>query len=124
MLLTNKEMLQSVEPLQSIFGQKMPAKTAFRVAAVIRTINCALETYQTVLDKVLSDFSERDAAGNIVRVNGVPQISDQLSFSDRVEALLEQTIHIPGEKISVDDLGTNVIVEPSSVALLGWLLLE
>ena len=123
MKVTNKQLLESVEALRVLNGQKLPVKISYKVAKNSRVINEGLKDYTETLKKLQEDHSEKDEDDKPKVEGNRFVMKDQEDFNKAYEELLELEAELSVKPIKLDDLGT-IELPPSVLMSLEWLIQE
>ena len=126
------ELINSVEALNILGENKLPAKTSFKLGKFMREASKDVEDYYKVRnekmgiygDKVMETVVAEDGTEtqketdkySFTKENGEKFIADLKELEDS-----EVTISIP--ELKLDDLGS-VTIEPKYLSLLEWLIKE
>jgi len=124
MKLSNRQLLNSIDPLNQLNSLKLPVKTAFRLAKLSRAVDEAIKDYRKTLEGLHDEFAEKDPeTGEKVVVESTVQFADREGFDKAFEELLECETELSMKKIPLNAL-SSVEVEPSLLYHLDWLLQE
>jgi hypothetical protein len=124
MKLTTKQIINSVDSLNKLIGERLPAKASFRIAQVSRQLDDHLKDYQKTLTKLHQEFGKKNDDGELVRdARGVIQFDDFKTFSKEHEDLLGCEVEVNGKSLKLDLL-TSVNLEPSIFYHLDWFVKE
>lgn len=105
--LTVQEMLNSFNTLQDLLDKKLPSKTAFTVARIIREIEKESNTFQTARNHLIKLYGEVDKNGNLITdAEGNIQVKNEdiPAFNKEITDLLNTTITLNIDKINITDL--------------------
>ena len=116
--LTIREMIESVSVLRGINDKKMPARTAYQFARIIREVENELRNFNVARDKALERYGKKDSAGKLIededgRVEIYPE--KQSDFNKEISDLMESKIKINCEPIELDDIADNEFT-PNEIA--------
>ena len=123
MKVTNKQLLESVDALRVLNGQKLPVKISFKVAKNSRAINESLKDYTETLKKLQEEHAEKDEHEKPKVEENRFVMKDQEVFNKAYEELLDIENEIPAKPIKLDDLGS-IELPPSVLMALEWLVQE
>ena len=123
MKLSNRQLLNSVTPLNKLNEFKLPVKTSFKLAKLARIIDGALEDYQKTLTGIQDKHAKKNGKGEKQIVDDTIQFKNRKAFDKAFEELLDCEIDVKLDAITVDDL-SDVQVEPSTLYHLDWLIDE
>lgn len=108
--MTVQEMLDSVSALKNINEKKMPAKTAYQFARIIREIEKELNSFQDTRKKLIERFAKKDEDGKLIEdKEGNVQIfpEKEKDFKKEADELMKSKIKINCERINLDDILDN-----------------
>lgn len=127
MILTNRQIVNSVTSLKTLSDLKLPAKVSYKFGRIISILNSLLESYQAALSKLQKEYAEKNEDGSVKStVDGDKttfQLTDVVGFQGEVRELLDVENDVNVRQISVGDLG-DCNVEPSVFVPLDWLFIE
>ena len=123
MELTNRQLLNSVDPLTTLNGLKLPVKISFKIAKVSKTIDDVLRSYKETLKSLQDQHAEKDEVGEKVVVGNQIKLTDPMAFDQAFQELLDCKTDVQVEQISIESLGS-AEVEPKVLYYLDWLLKE
>lgn len=105
---TLNDILNNAEIFRELSAKTLPVKTAFNIARLIRELDKENTTFDESRRQIIEKYAERDENG---RIKQTPEGNIQLQ-QDKIEEcnnelieLLNTTIEINVDKISVDALG-------------------
>lgn len=108
--ITVQEMIESVSVLREINDKKMPARTAYQFARIIREVEKELKNFQDARNKLIERFGKKDEAGKLIEdENGNIEIfpGKQEIFKKEADELMASKIHVNCEKIELEDILEN-----------------
>jgi len=108
--ITVQEMIDSIDVLKEINNKKMPAKTAYQFARIIREIEKELQSFQDARSKLIEHFGKKDDTGKLIEdENGNIEIflEKQEQFKKEIEDLMQSKIQINCEQINLEDILDN-----------------
>jgi hypothetical protein len=124
MKLTTKQIINSVESLNKLIGEKLPAKVSFRIAQVSRQLDDHLKDYQNTLKKLHLEFGKKDEKDELVKdAAGTIEFEDFDAFKKEHEDLLECEVEVNGKPLKLDQL-SSAKLEPSIFYHLDWFVKE
>jgi len=124
MKVTTRQILSSVEPLNKLINEKLPARVAFRVAQVSRQLDNHLQDYNKTLVKLQQEHCSKDHEGNMVKdEQGIIKFDDREAFQKEHEELLECNVEVNGKPLKLDQL-SSVKLEPVIFYHLDWFVQE
>ena len=85
----------------------MPARTAFKVARLIRELDKENEMFDKQRIDIVTRYAKRDENGDMVEENNQVLIDDDKmqQFQDEFNALLDTEVEVNAEKLDIEDLG-------------------
>ena len=95
--ITLNDILNSQQALQEIVGMNMRAKTAFKMARIIRAIESELENFNKARQSLLNKYGEKDDNGQLItNKDGNYIISpDKIDiYNGEIQELLVTTIEL------------------------------
>lgn len=92
---------------REIHGKPMPARTAFKVARLIRELDKENEMFDKQRIDIVTRYAKRDENGDMVEENNQVLIDDDKmqQFQDEFNALLDTEVEVNAEKLDIEDLG-------------------
>lgn len=124
MKLTTKQIINSIDSLNKLISERLPARASFRIAQVSRQLDDYIQDYQKDLNKLHHKFGQKDDKGELVRdPKGVIQFDDFESFQKEHEGLLEDKVEVNGKPLKLDQLASSKL-EPSIFYHLDWFVKE
>jgi len=92
---------------REIHSKPMPARTAFKVARLIRELDKENEMFDKQRIDIVTRYAKRDENGDMIEENNQVLIDDDKmkQFQDEFNALLDTEVEVNAEKLSIDDLG-------------------
>lgn len=108
--MTVQEMIDSVSALRGINEKKMPAKTAYQFARIIREVEKELNSFQEARKKLIERFAKKDENGKLIEdEEGNVQIfpEKEKDFKKEAEDLMKTKVKINCECINLDDILDN-----------------
>lgn len=108
--MTVQQMLDSVSVLRDINEKKMPAKTAYQFARIIREIEKELKNFQETRSKLIERFGKKDESGKLIEdEKGNVEIFPEKkgAFKKEADELMMAQIHINCEQIMLKDILNN-----------------
>lgn len=108
--MTVQEMLNSVSILKTINEKKMPAKTAYQFARIVREVNNELQSFQQTRNKLVERFGKKDEGGKLIedKDGNVTIFPEQEEiFKREANELMNSKIKINCEQISLEDILDN-----------------
>jgi len=108
--MTVQEMVDSVSILREINEKKMPAKTAYQFARIIREMENELKNFQNIRMKLVERYGKKDENGNLIQdEDGNVEIFSEKKndFKKEISDLMESKIQINCELINLNELLDN-----------------
>ena len=92
---------------REIHSKPMPARTAFKVARLIRELDKENEMFDKQRIDIVTRYAKRDENGDMVEENNQVLIDDDKmqQFQDEFNALLDTEVEVNAEKLDIEDLG-------------------
>ena len=120
--MTVQQMVDSVNALKEINEKKMPARTAYQFARIIREVENELKNFQEARNKLIERFGKKDESGKLIEdekgnIEIFPEKQEQ--FKKEADELMASKIHVNCEQIMLEDILANEF----SPAEIGELLL-
>ena len=108
--MTVQEMIDSVSILKTINDKKMPARTAYQFARIIREVEKELQSFQDTRSKLIERFGKKDETGKLIEdeegnIEIFPEKQDQ--FKKEADELIKSKVHINCEQIELEDILEN-----------------
>lgn len=122
--LTVQEMIDSIPTLRELSNKQLKSKVAFRVARLLREVQAESETFETARVNLVKLYAAKDENGEIkTDENGNTYIEqDKIEeFNKELRDLLDNTITINGDKISLDDLGDETFTPQQMLSFSAFL---
>lgn len=120
MELTLLELLNAKPMIESLSGRQLPARTSFRLARLIRTLNPELQAYTEARQKLLEKYgepSEEDRNRYVIEEEQRP------AFNGELDELLSTKVELAIEPMSIDALG-DAQVTAFELLTVEWLFLD
>lgn len=92
---------------REIHSKPMPARTAFKVARLIRELDKENEMFDKQRIDIVTRYAKRDENGDMIEENNQVLIDDDKmqQFQDEFNALLDTEVEVNAEKLDIEDLG-------------------
>ena len=92
---------------REIHSKPMPARTAFKVARLIRELDKENEMFDKQRIDIVTRYAKRNENGDMVEENNQVLIDDDKmqQFQDEFNALLDTEVEVNAEKLDIEDLG-------------------
>lgn len=122
--LTVQEMIDSIPTLRELSNKQLKSKVAFRVARLLREVQAESETFETARVNLVKLYAAKDENGEIkTDENGNTYIEqDKIEeFNKELRDLLDNTITINGDKLSLDDLGDETFTPQQMLSFSAFL---
>lgn len=122
--LTVQEMIDSIPTLRELSNRQLKSKVAFRVARLLREVQAESETFETARVNLVKLYAAKDENGEIkTDENGNTYIEqDKIEeFNKELRDLLDNTITINGDKLSLDDLGDETFTPQQMLSFSAFL---
>ena len=122
--LTVQDMIDSIPTLRDLSNKQLKSKVAFRVARLLREIQAESETFETARINLVKLYAAKDENGEIkTDENGNTYIEqDKIEeFNKELRDLLDNTITINGDKLSLDDLGDETFTPQQMLSFSAFL---
>jgi hypothetical protein len=103
MKLSNKTLFSASEVISELSNIKdIPVRLSFNISKNIRAIKNALELFENMRKKLVTDNAIKDANGEVIQENGNVRITNIMKFNQQMEELfdIENSIDITVIKIS------------------------
>lgn len=108
--MTIQQMIDSVPALREINEKKMPAKTAYQFAKIIREIENELKNFQEARNKLIERFGKKDESGKLIEdEDGNVEIfaGKSEAFKKEADELMSTKIQINCEPIDFENISDN-----------------
>lgn len=108
--MTVQEMLNCVSVLRTINDKKMPARTAYQFARIIRELDNELKNFEETRYTLIERFGKKDENGELIQdEKGNIEIfpEKKKDFDKESKDLLASKIHINCEQIDLNDILDN-----------------
>lgn len=107
--------------LTKVKSQKLPFKTAYKVALFIQEVQKHVDFYQENFRNLLMEYSKKDENGNPVPTEdgqGVLLIEETMNEAyQKLAELRELDVELPDAKLSVEDFG-DVEISPDEMMII------
>ena len=122
--LTVRDMIDSIPTLRELSNKQLKSKVAFKVARLLREIQTESETFETARMNLVKLYAEKDENGEI-KTDDKGNIyieQDKIEeFNKELKDLLDNTITINGDKLSLDDLGDETFTPQQMLSFSAFL---
>ena len=122
--LTVQDMIDSIPTLRDLSNKQLKSKVAFRVARLLREVQAESETFETARINLVKLYAAKDENGEIkTDENGNTYIEqDKIEeFNKELRDLLDNTITINGDKLSLDDLSDETFTPQQMLSFSAFL---
>lgn len=119
MEVTLGQIYASFNLLSRIVDQQLPIKLAFRFTKLIRSLNQEYQSLEGLRDKLVKKYGEEQEGG----AHRVTE-ENREGFLKEFQELLETTVEVDWEQISVDEVSDALQFSVRELANLGWLFTE
>lgn len=121
MEVTLGQVYSSFSILSKLVDQKLPIRLAFRFTKLIRTLNTEYQSLEALRDKLVRKFGE-----TVEGQEGSFRVPDtnRKEFVSEFQDLLNETVTIPWEPISIEELGESASLSVRELNQVGWLFSE
>jgi len=130
MQITIRDAQQATSALNAIAQRRMSFAAALRVRRLIKEIKAHLDDAEAERQKLIEQYAERDANGEMVRTNVSAdgsqwqyKLTNMAAFQASYNELLETEVEV-SETITVADLESVGDIEPAVLIALGPLLVD
>lgn len=122
---TLNDILNNNDIFRQVYQSPMPARTAFKIARLIRELEKENTTFNESRDKILEKYAMRDDNGAMMQEDNQVMISPDRAedFQKEIDSLLKTSVEINADKLTLDDL-TDVSLSPKQIIDLGNFLEE
>ncbi len=122
---TLNDILNNNDIFRQVYQSPMPARTAFKIARLIRELEKENTTFNESRDKILEKYAMRDDNGAMVQEDNQVMISPDRAedFQKEIDSLLKTSVEINADKLTLDDLA-DVSLSPKQIIDLGNFLEE
>jgi hypothetical protein len=117
-------MIDSIPTLRDLSNKQLKSKVAFRVARLLREVQAESETFEAARINLVKLYAAKDENGEIkTDENGNTYIEqDKIEeFNKELRDLLDNTITINGDKLSLDDLGDETFTPQQMLSFSAFL---
>lgn len=122
MKISTAAVLDSLPSLTALSKTKLPAKTAFAVALVMKQLKDIKAIFDPILNQLYKKYADKDEAGEILMIDGKFTIRNYAEFVKEYNELMATTHQLDGIKvISISELG-EINIEPEVLIALHWLI--
>ena len=117
--------LNNNDIFRQVYQSPMPARTAFKIARLIRELEKENTTFNESRDKILEKYAMRDDNGAMMQEDNQVMISPDRAedFQKEIDSLLKTSVEINADKLTLDDLA-DVSLSPKQIIDLGNFLEE
>lgn len=122
---TLNDILNNNDIFRQVYQLPMPARTAFKIARLIRELEKENTTFNESRDKILEKYAMRDDNGAMMQEDNQVMISPDRAedFQKEIDSLLKTSVEINADKLTLDDLA-DVSLSPKQIIDLGNFLEE
>lgn len=138
--LTTQELLDSAQSLRELSDMPVPVRTALKLRKIYKVTQKDLEATQETIQDLSKRHAKKDADGNVIHPlirkgengekdifdEGKVEIADREAFQKDFDAVMDEPLEIPFDKIKVEDLSDPkdppLKLKTSLVFALDWLL--
>lgn len=122
---TLNDILNNNDIFRQVYQSPMPARTAFKIARLIRELEKENTTFNESRDKILEKYAMRDDNGAMMQEDNQVMISPDRTedFQKEIDSLLKTSVEINADKLTLDDLA-DVSLSPKQIIDLGNFLEE
>lgn len=126
MKVSNAQLVDSVNSLNTLNELTLPVRTAFKLAKISRKIETVLADYNKTLAKLQQKHVQKDEAGQpdtYTAEDGTKRLlfEDPQAFQKEYAELLALETEIELDKLTLDELGS-VEVKPTVLYSIDWLI--
>lgn len=114
------ELMESQAAFRSLMGQAVPAATSYRLQRLARRIEVELESCEQARQEACRRHGTLSADGR--RFEFPPEGREP--FQQELEDLLATEIALPGEPLSLAQLGDRTVLSGAEMYCLTWLISE
>jgi hypothetical protein len=128
MQLTNIQVLNVLQGLNTLAQQKLPIRLAWKVTTAIRSLKEFAKAVEEPLQEIRMKYAVRDVVGNLVEAvnesgESVPNTmqipNDKLEvLNQEINDLLNATVEVSNVEFSLSDFPETMEMEPSALNLL------
>mgnify|MGYP001223504038 CR=1 FL=1 len=122
----NSDLINAVPALNELLEQKLPVKTAFKLAKLTRIVQPAVDSYNDVLQKLQQEHCEKDEEGNpkIIptddpNVNRIV-MKDWDTFAAAHQDLLDAETDLGMDALDIEEFG-DIDIEGATLFQISWL---
>lgn len=128
--LKNSQVLEAVEALRELAGEKMPVRTSLKVMRLAREVETAAEDIDKVRQQIIMRHVQKDEHGTPVPVlgeDGRPQegmvtLLNPQAFQREMRELLDSSSSVEAAPLDPEELGEALEISPRTLLQLGPLL--
>jgi hypothetical protein len=134
MQLTNVQVLNAMQALNSIGQQKLPIKLAWKVTTAVRTLEPFAKAVDEPLKDIRTKYATRDHLGNFVEAtdnegNTIPNTvtipNDKIAtVNQEMDELLKQTVEVTNVSFKLSDFPDSMELEPAMLSALYPLVVD
>ena len=134
MQLTNVQVLNAMQALNSIGQQKLPIKLAWKVTTAVRTLEPFAKAVDEPLKEIRTKYATRDHLGNFVEAvdnegNPIPNTitipNDKIAtVNQEMDELLNQTVEVTNVSFKLSDFPDSMELEPAMLSALYPLVVD
>jgi hypothetical protein len=111
-----KQIYQSIEALQLLMEERLPIKTAYNIARILRKVNGELELFDQQKNSLIKELGEEKDGGFIVKPENIQE------FNNKINELLDVEVE-DFNKILLSSLG-DIKIASKVLISLDWLIEE
>jgi len=109
--------IASEKSLSQLATQKLSPRTSFRIASLLHNISIEMESYYKVRKGILEEYGELNDDKQTYKIPS----ENRQAVEDALNELADTTIDLPGQPISLNDLG-DITISPADMLTLLWLI--
>ena len=113
------EIVNAVEPLKTLSNSKIKGRAAYRVAKFLKRVEEEYQLFETTRMNLVQEYCKKDDKGEPIIVDNSYSIDQErvAEFNTEINKLLNTTVTIDMDPISMDDLG-DIEFTPGDIMLL------
>lgn len=128
MQLTNVQVLNALQGLNTISQNKLPIRLAWKVTTAVRSLQDFAKALDEPMQEIRTKHALRDEGGNLVEAvdekgekipNTIQIPNDKIAIVNKeMNELLGQTVEVHNVEFSLSDFPETMELEPSTLTLL------
>ena len=109
------DMIAARDTLEHLFKSELPARSALKIARLIKAVNSELETAQEQINRIVDKYAKTNENGEKIILRDSPEFNEYIKeYSEITQETI--TLSVPG--ISIEDIEKLSTLTPEKMLLL------